>query len=153
MVTDILITVSIECLIHAYTFLLFLLALCLPVSRAVIRQILSLLHLFKILLSGKFEATLWVSSCIVLACGGDGCVQNQFQHVRNFWGLSAGTVDSPPWWDFPCPEGCQQFQRVLKLTLLTYTCSVCWGIQTFLAKLNRLQSYVYSQPIKYISLY
>ena len=121
--------ISIECFKPAYSFALFLSALCCPVGEAVIKQSLSILHLFKFLLRGEFAAPLWVPACTVLGFGGAGSDQSEFLRFRNFQGLSVGTANGPPEWDFLLPENCLLFERVHAISL-TLTCSVCSGILT-----------------------
>ena len=88
---------------------------------------------FNCLLSGKFEALLWVFACTVVLCGWAENDQTEFLRVENFRGLSAGTANCPldvgSW---------QQFQRVHESTLLTRTCSACSGIK----KQNKYRMYV-----------
>ena len=48
-----------------------------------------------LLLSGKFEALLWVTDCTILVCGGAGRDQSGLLRVGNFGELSAGTADGP----------------------------------------------------------
>ena len=84
MLTDILVKISVECFIRAYSFVLFLSAFRRPVGGAVIRQSMSILHLFNFFLSGKFAAPLWVPACTLLVCGEAKSDQSELLRVRNF---------------------------------------------------------------------
>ena len=91
-----MVKISIECFVRAYSFALFLSALCRPIGGAVIRQSLSILHLFKFFVVRQVCGTVVDSAYIVLVYGGVGNNQSKILHVRNFQGLSAETANGPP---------------------------------------------------------
>ena len=82
--------------------------------------------------SDKFVASLLVLAYTLLECGGATSDQSDILCVGNFRGLGAGTVDGPPWCDFPSPGGCLHFQKKHECTLLPRTCSVCSRFKIFI---------------------
>ena len=125
----ILVNVSIECFMQTYTFALFFPTLCRPIGGAVMRQSLTLQHLFKFFvvrqvcgpvggfcLFSTYVCYGWKWPKLVLTCW-------EFSRTES-WNCCR-----PPWWDFPCPECCLRFQRVHESALFTCTCSIFSGIQ------------------------
>ena len=105
--------------------------LCRLIGGAIIRQRLSLLHLFKIVVFkqvwGLYSTFVWWSWKFLkwaLTCW-------------KFPGTECWNFLRFAWWDLFWPGDCLLFQSVHKSTLLTRTCSVSSGIQT-----NRLHEIV-----------
>ena len=121
---------------HAYTFVLFFLALCRPIGGAVIRQSLSLLHFFNFFVVGQVRVPLWVFTCILLTCGGARSDQSEFLRVRNFRVLSTGTADGSINGIFPV--------RHIVCGSIGYMSRPCWPVPV------RYTQVFKSSPYKYI---
>ena len=112
-----------------YTHVFFRLSLCRPVGWVIMRQILTLLHLFTFFAVRQVCGPVVPLTLVLTLCVVELEVIKVSFYELGISGTDCGNYWWPPSWDSLSSGGCLRYQRVHESTLLTRTCSVCSGIQ------------------------